>query len=228
MSVASILFDFDDDHLREDAPFHALLIGLAGDGWRFLKKAIVCDDSPGDVYVPSAPETLMNAWKNAKRAAPRYGGGTWMEMENADDLKLSWGIDPRQPRRVNLAIDTAILRRRDQAPNARALAAVGEAIYTHLRPAYGYGLFSYDAHTPESPGTGIRAIWDYNFLSPALVETIGVDKLAYLPAWRADKLPDGGMVIEMAANPIAEAPAYTQYYRHAATTLGIPFHQGAS
>jgi hypothetical protein len=217
-----------DDRLLDDATVHRLMTACtaAEHGWRFLKKPIVCDDAPGGLHVPSTPDMMVRAWNNARRAAPRYNGGLWMEMEDWDGLKLAWGFEPRAPRRLLLTVDTALLRRRDQAPNARAFSAAIALLYTQLRPLYGYGLFNYDLHTPQPPDATLRAVWDYNVLGPALVEAIGRERLAYLPAWDTVAFDDGGLFLEMAANPVAEAPQYAQYYRHAAQTLGLPFYQG--
>lgn len=228
MTTAYVMFDLEDDRLREDAHPITLMNAIAAQGWQFLKKAIVCDDSPGEIYVPNTPETLANAWSNAKRAAPRYNGGYWMEFENYDELKLAFGLDPKAPRRLMLTIDTAQLRRREHAPNARAFVSVIELIYRTLHPAYGYGLFSYDVHTPNPPGARVQAIWDYNVFGPALVDQIGREKLGYLPVWRVVNFDDGGLLLELSPNPIAEAQAYMQFYRHAAQMLGLVYHQGAS
>lgn len=223
MTAGFILFDLTADF---DPAAVSLMERLATNGWRFLKKAIVCDDMPGDRYVPTDAALFPRAWANALRAAPRNGGMVWMEMENIDDLKLTWGCDPRLPHRALLTLDLLHLRRRDQGVNARALVATAETFYDHLRPSHAYGLFNYDAHAMLPVGAGLTAIWDVNFLSSALVESVGRDRLRQIPAWRTVDLPDGGLLLDFAPNPVAEAAAYTQFYRHAAQALGISYHQG--
>jgi hypothetical protein len=228
MSTVFVMFDFDDDRLLDHSRIVALMQTLADDGWRFLKKAIVCDDVPGDQFVPNEPEYIARAWQNALRAAPRMGGGNWMEFLNIDDLKFSFGYDGRQPRRLMLTAGTALIRRREQAPNVRVLAGLIELIYRQLAPVYGYGLFSYDHHAPLAPDGQVRALWDFNLFGPALVSALGREKLRYLPAWRSVEFDDGGLLLEMAAHPIADAAPYIQFYRHAAETLGVPYHSGAA
>ena len=99
MSTEYILFDFADETtlLNKDNMVRLLIAIAEGDTFHFLKKAIVCDDSPGLIYVPNSPETLANAWNNAIRALQRYNG-YWMEFENAAKLKFSFGFDPNDRR----------------------------------------------------------------------------------------------------------------------------------
>lgn len=224
MTVGFILFDLQTD-VTDDAMI-GLMEALGGDGWRFLKKPLVCDDVPGDRLVP--PDHYPQAWRNALRAAPRSGGMVWMEMENYDDFKLMWGYDPRQMRRLLLGVDRALLRRRDQMANARAVTAAAERIYAVLRPYHAYGLFDFENHLLQPVGAGMTAIWDYNFLSTELVEAVGRERLRVVPVWRAVDLPDGGLLLEMAPNPIADGPAHLQFYRHAAQMLAIAYHQGGA
>lgn len=228
MTSAYVMFDFSDDRLLDHDRIVTLMRALADAGWRFLKKAIVCDDVPGDLFVPNEPEFIERAWQNALRAAPRYGGGNWMEFQNIDDLKFSFGYDAKQPRRLMLTVDTAQIRRRDQTPHVRVLGSLIELIYRQLTPMYGFGLFSYDHHAPCAPDGILRAVWDFNLFGSAMADQLGREKLRYLPAWRSVEFEDGGLLLELAANPIADAAPYAQYYRHAAEVLGVPYHQGAA
>lgn len=228
MTSAYVMFDVADERLLDHDRIVTLMWALADAGWRFLKKAIVCDDVPGDLFVPNEPEFIERAWQNALRAAPRYGGGNWMEFQNIDDLKFSFGYDAKQPRRLMLTVDTAQIRRRDQTPNVRVLGSLIELIYRQLAPIYGYGLFSYDHHAPAASDGILRAVWDFNLFGSAMADQLGREKLRYLPAWRSVEFEDGGLLLELAANPIADAAPYTQYYRHAAEVLGVPYHQGAA
>lgn len=228
MTTEYILFDFSDTRLTDRTNITGLMERIAeGDTFRFLKKAIVCDDVPGDLYVPNTPEYLDRAWSNAVRAAPRYGGAYWMEFENASGLRLSFGFDPRQLKRLNLTVSRNSLSKPTDEPNARELVRVAMLIYTTLHPAYGYGLFTYDVHDAAPAGAGVKAVWDYNFFGPALVESIGRDTLAALPAWRKTDLDDGGLLVEMSPSPVADWKPYTQSYREAAALLGVSkFNQG--
>lgn len=217
-----VLFDFLDGRLSADhAPILALLGSIAAhDRFRFLKKAIVCDDSPGEVYVPNTPETLAGAWKNAQRALARYGG-YWMEFEDTEGVKMSFGFTPQEPHRFLLQTANRVLANRDRSENARAFASVIQKIYTALQPHYGFGLFSYETHDSVEAGTPPFAVWDYNLFSPALVEQYGRERLLSLPAWRTVEFPDGGLLLEMSPNPLTEGLAYREQYREAARLLGF-------
>jgi len=224
MAVSFILYDLRAE--VTDSAMISLMETLGSAGWRFLKKPLVCDDMPGERFVPS--DHYPQAWRNALRAAPRSGGRVWMEMENYDELKLTWGYDPRQMRRVLLGIDLMHLRRRDHLENARALTAAAEQIYAALRPFHAYGLYNFETHPEQLVGGGLTAIWDYNFFSAELVEMVGRERLRVIPAWRVADLPDGGLLLEMAPNPIAEGPLHLQFYRHAAQSLAVAYHQGGT
>lgn len=222
-----LVFDFPDGRLTDHAPILRLMGRIVeGDRFQFLKKAIVCDDSPGDIYVPNSPETLANAWRNAMRAAARYNG-YWMEFEDDEAFRLAFGFDPNEPRRLFLSVRTSSINRPTDAARVRELARIAELIYETLSPHYGFGFFSYEMHELPEPGSPVAALWDYNFFSPALVEQFGRDRLLALPAWRHAELPDGGLFLEMTPNPIAEWQPYVANYREAAAALGVnKFYQG--
>lgn len=227
MRAVYLVFDFITDQLNDHAAIVALMGTFSATGWRFLKKAIVCDDVPGTLYVPDQPRYLAAAWQNAIRAAPRYGGGYWMEMENAGGFRLSFGFDPRQPRRLYLSFDADVIRTADGVPNVRAMVRVGEQIYAALRPHYGFGLFSYDSHEIDAPGASPAAVWDYNWFSPALAEQIGLGELLSAPAWRKEMMRDGGVLLELSPSPIAEMRQHAENYRGTAALLGWKrVHQG--
>jgi hypothetical protein len=228
MSTEYILFDFSDLRLTDRTNIINLMTGIAADDrFRFLKKAIVCDDVPGDLYVPNTPEYLDRAWSNAVRAAPRYGGAYWMEFENENGLRLNFGFDPKQLKRLNLTVSKRSINKPSDEANVRELVRIASLIYSTLHPAYGYGFFNCDLHTPVAPGAGVKAVWDYNFFGPALVESLGRDKLMAVPAWRTTDLDDGGLLLEMSPSPVADWQPYTRNYREAAAALGVnTFNQG--
>ena len=223
MSVESILFDFADERtLLDKANMVRLLAAVAeGDTYQFLKKAIVCDDSPGLNYVPNSPETLANAWNNAIRARQRYNG-YWMEFENAAGLRFSFGYDPDDARRLLLSAKKTDLRADD---NLREFVRTGEVIFNTLRPLYGFGLFSYDAH--ETPEIGVMpgALWDFNFFGAGLIFDWGRETLETIPAWRKADLAGGGLLLELSENPITRPQI--QNYREASAGLGFSkYYQG--
>ena len=122
MTTEYILFDFSDMRLTDRSNIIMLMTEIAaGDRFRFLKKAIVCDDVPGDLHVPNTPEYLDRAWSNAVRAAPRYGGAYWMEFENKDGLRLNFGFDPKQLKRLNLTVSRAASTSRVTKPTCASL-----------------------------------------------------------------------------------------------------------
>jgi hypothetical protein len=214
-----IVFDFDDERLLDKANPVRLLKALAAAGWRFLKKAVVCDEMPGDVYVPPEPALLARAWDNAIRAAPRYGNGCWMEADNPDGFRLSFGLYAAQPRRLFLAADKNALGGSDK--NADSFAGAAEIAFAALSPAYGFGLFNYDAHDLPAVGAGIRALWDYTFLGAALVEQVGNAALDAIDAHRNVRLDDGGRLLQMMRNPVIGLAAAAERYRQGATALGL-------
>jgi len=193
-----------------------LLIAVAeGDTFRFLKKAIVCDDSPGVDYVPNTPETLANAWNNAIRALQRYNG-YWMEFENAAKLKFSFGFDPKSARRLFFAAKKADLRTDE---SLREFVRIAKLIANILHPTYGFGLFSYDTHETLEIGAAPSVLWDYNFFGADLVAQIGRETLESLPAWRCADLADGGLLLELSPNPITRPQI--KNYRDASAALGF-------
>ena len=218
MSSESILFDFaDETTLLSKDNMVRLMTGIAeGDVFQFMKKAIVCDDSPGINYVPNSPETLTNAWNNAIRARQRYNG-YWMEFENASGLRFSFGYDPTEARRLFLSAKKTDLRNDDAL---REFVHIGEVIFNTLHPMYGFGLFSYDSHeTPEIGAPVPEALWDINFFSYRLVQEWGCETLATLPVWRETELEGGGLLLELSQNPITR-PQITNY-REASAALGF-------
>ncbi len=217
MSAESIFFDFADDAtlLNNDNMVRLLIAIAEGDRYQFLKKAIVCDDSPGINYVPNTPETLVNAWGNAIRARQRYNGYL-MEFENTDGLRFSFGFDPTEARRLFLSSKKIDLR---VDANLREFVRFGELIFNTLRPVYGFGLFSYDAHDTPEIGTPPFALWDVNFYSGSQVEDWGRDTLAAVPAWGQAELAGGGVMLELSENPITRP--LIKNYRVASAALGF-------
>jgi hypothetical protein len=221
-STLYTLFDFTDLRLADRANILRGMGALAsGDRFRFLKKAIVCDDMPGEKYVPNTPELLDRAWTNAVRAAPRYGGAYWMEFEGSSGVTLAFGFDPRKLKRLNLTISRSAFT----GPNGDAVAAdlfeAVDSLAYALGPDYGYGLFNYDTHEALPVGAGPQAAWDLNIFSAGRVQQIGRDALKSVPAWRSVDLQGGGMVLALASNPVTGAQASKEAARALAAVLGV-------
>lgn len=106
-----------------------------------------------------------------------------------------------------------------------------ELAYTTLRPDYGYGLISLENQLVSVPGADeLSALYNYNFLSPRLVEKLGGrDKVQSVPAWRTVEFDDGGLLLEMSPHPILERKPYTASYLQAAQMLGMSkYYQGGA
>ncbi len=221
MSAESILFDFADEAtlLNKDNMVRLLIALSVGDTFQFLKKAIVCDDSPGLNYVVNSPETLVLAWNNAIRARQRYNG-YWMEFENAASapagVRFSFGFDPDQALRLLLTATKSDLR---NDGNLRQFVGAAETIFNCLHPVYGFGLFSYDVQETPEIGAEPAALWDYNFYGLGLVNDLGRDQLEAVPAYRKTELADGGFLLELTENPITRPNI--KNYRDASATLGF-------
>lgn len=221
-STEFVLFDFADLRLADRATvlrtMHAL---AAGDRFRFLKKAIVCDDMPGEKYVPNTPELLDRAWTNAIRAAPRYGGAYWMEFEGQTGAQISFGFDPRKLKRLNMTVSrSALTGAQGDAVAAEWFDAV-LTVANAIGPAYGYGLFNYDAHEAHAIGAGPQAVWDVNLFGAALVEQLGRDALRAVPAARTVDLDGGGLALLLAANPVTGWQAAREAADALASVLGV-------
>lgn len=221
-STEYILFDFADLRLADRATILRGMNALAeGDRFRFLKKAIVCDDMPGEKYVPNTPELLDRAWTNAVRAAPRYGGAYWMEFEGASGAQFAFGFDPRKLKRLSVTISrSALAGPQGDAAAADLFEAVDSLAYA-LGPDYGYGLFNYDVHEAAPVGAGPQAAWDINVFSAGRVQHIGREALKAVPAWRTVEIQDGGLLLALTANPVTGAQASREPARALAGVLGV-------
>jgi hypothetical protein len=105
----------------------------------------------------------------------------------------------------------------------RALVNACELIYTTMQPDYGYGLIALENELVSAPGEGeLSALYDYNFLSPRLVEQLGGKvKVIGVPASRTVEFDDGGILLEISPHPILERKSSTPHYVQAAQALGI-------
>lgn len=214
-----LVFDLDDDRLLDTAVPVRLMEGLAAAGWRFLKKALVCDDMPGEKYVPNDPALFPRAWDNALRAGQRWHKGMWMDMDSAGDLRVAFGYYPAQPRRLLLTIDKMALGSSDK--HADAFIDAGERAFTALSPRFGFGLFNHDMHEMPAVGSAPDALWDYTFFGAEMAAQIGAETLDSIDAYRQVAFAGGGRLIQMARNPIVDQAAARPRYRAAADKLGM-------
>ncbi|MBL8147996.1 MAG: hypothetical protein JNL34_16580 [Anaerolineae bacterium] len=227
-STEFVFFDFTDLRLADRANILRAMNALSeGDRFRFLKKALVCTDIPGEKYVPNSAEMLDRAWTNALRAAPRYNGAYWMEFEGPGGAQFAFGYDPRKLKRLNITVSRGALTGPQGDATAAGLWDAVTILAGALQPAYGYGLFNYDTHELPPVNAGPQAAWDINVFGAALVEQFGRDALRTIPAARAFELPGGGILLALAANPVtgwhtarAGAQALAEVLGVGAVTLG--------
>jgi len=212
------MFDFTDFRLADRTRIHAFMVALVDvDGIRFLKKAIVCDDVPGERYVPSEPDMLDRAWSNAVRAAPRYNGQYWMEFENQQRRTMAFGFDPRRPKRLHVTIDRDLLRGAHAAAAMQELLHVVDCIAEYLQPAYGFGLLNVDVHDVPAVGALPQALWDINWFGEALARELPASSVsAYI-----DRTVHHGRLIVPAEVPFVDWRSARPLAEQAATALGF-------
>jgi hypothetical protein len=97
-----------------------------------------------------------------------------------------------------------------------------------LAADYGFGFVSMDTDPLPPTGEGdygLTTLYDYNFLSPRLIDKLGRDKIAALPVYKTRTFADGGMLLEMARNPMVDKKNTIASYQAAAMILGLPKFQ---
>ena len=221
-STEFVFFDFADMRLADRSNILRAMTALAeGDRFRFLKKALVCTDIPGEKYVPNTPEMLDRAWTNALRAAPRYNGAYWMEFEGPGGAQFAFGYDPRKLKRLNVTVRRAALTGPQGDATAAELWDAVAILAGALGPAYGYGLFNYDTHELPPVNAGPQAAWDINVFGASLAQQFGRDALLAIPAARSVELPGGGILLALAANPITGWQTARSGAQALAAVLGV-------
>ncbi len=164
------------------------------------------------------------AWKNALRQGQR---SVYVALVNESGYEVSFSVVTSEWRRLYVSANRG---QTDKPENARALAEACSSLYRTLHPDYGYGLVSMDTQPLDPVGEGdfgLKTLHDYNFLSARLVNKIGPIKLNTVPSYRSVSFADGGMQLEMSANPLAKSKNDAASYEAAAIILGIPkFQQG--
>ncbi len=202
-----IFFDFaSEDTLKDPANPPGFFSRLLEDGEFRLSEE---SDSP-----------LDQQWQKVVRMRPK---NAYLAFENASGLTLTFGVYPGEWRRWYSMVYGGVISTPSSHDHIRSLVRASELAYTTLHPDYGYGLLSLDSQLVGAPGTNeLDAIYDYNFLSPRLVEKLGgKDRLLSVPAWRTQAFDDGGLLLEMSPHPILERKACSAAYLQAAQMLGI-------
>jgi|GEM_PF-2424251 len=224
-----VFFNFASDKVLKDKSNILRLITRIVEESEFRVEALFNDEYPPQHFVENTPEELSRAWDEAV-AKGHYGAslGLW----NSKEFALSVGVNFVHYRQFDVMVNSGNIS--DLMPsnyeNVRQLVQVCEIVYSVLHPEYGFGLISPNIHPITDPEEGevtIQAIYDYNFLGPRLVHKIGREKVLSIPTWRTIQFDDGGILLEMSPNPIADWKPYTSNYQKATEILGVgKFYQG--
>ncbi len=194
-----------------------------------FKLAAAFEDVLEKRAVNNVHEVLDWVWDEAS-AEDRTGIS--LDFWNPDGFYLTVAIDRTSFRQLVIVVNNGYIS--DLTPldykNVRSLVQVCELVYTVLHPMYGCGLTTPNVHPIPDPDWGdvnIRAVYDYNFLGPQLVQALSREKVLSAPTWRTMQFDDGGVLLEMSPNPIADWEPYTSNYQKTAEILGIgKYYQG--
>jgi hypothetical protein len=202
-----IFFDFaSDETLKYPANPARFFDSLVADGEFHLSTEL---DAPID-----------QQWNNVVRMRPK---NAYLAFENAGGLTITFGVYPNEWRRWYAMVYGGVISTPTSHVHIRSLVKASELVYTTMKPDYGYGLIALETQLVSGPGEDeLAALYDYNFLSPRLVEKLGGKaKAISAPAARTVEFDDGGLLLEMSAHPITERKAATANYIEAAQRLGI-------
>ncbi len=172
---------------------------------------------------------IDQVWEKFER---EESNGINLEFQDDHDFELTIWVMPRQLNQLAVVVDNGYLSDIESInyQNVQSLIQICELVYATLHPIYAYGFTSPEIdHTIANPDdeVTIRAVHDYNFFGPYLVQKIGREKILTIPTWRTVQFDDGGILLAMSPNPIAEWEPYTENYKNAAKILGVKqFYQG--
>ena len=208
-----IIFDFADEATlqspkRIGEAFNALFKGQQNAAFRLA----------GEDY-----ESVEGAWGSAVRSAKR---SAYIALADSRGYEVTFSVVTSNWRRAYFAANRGQVTQKGTDSLLEAC-----TFFRNALPAdYGYGLVSLDTQSLEAPGEGdynLTTLYDYNFLSPRLVDKFTAAKLASLPLAGHQYFPDGGMLLEMSRNPLVDKKVSVASYQAAAMILGLPkFQQG--
>jgi len=208
-----IFFDFASDETLKD-PANPV---------RFFTRLL----EDGEFRLPEGVDTpLDQQWQSVVRMRPK---NAWLAFENANGLTITFGVYPGEWRRWYAMVYSGAISVPNSYDRVRSLVKACELFYTTLRPDYGFGLISLETQLVSAPGENeLSALYDYNFLSPRLVEKLGgKEKVLSVPAAGKVEFEDGGVLLAMSAHPIIERKASTENYAKASQILGLgKYYQG--
>lgn len=164
-------------------------------------------------------ETPAAAWNAALRRGQR---SVYTTLVTPAGYELSFSVVLADWRRMYVSANRGQM---EKPANAATMVEANKVLYNTLKPDYGFGLVSIDIQPLDPPGEGDfkpARLHDYNFLSPRLVNTIGAGNLKSVPTYRTTPFEDGGMLLELSANPLAKNKNEAATYQATAMILGIP------
>lgn len=208
-----IVFDFADETTLQSpqnigAAFKALF-----DGQQNTSFALAGEDF----------ETVEAAWSSAVKQAKR---SAYVALTDSQGYEVTFSVVTNNWRRAYFTANRGQVTQ--QGPDSMLEAC--SIFRDSLAADYGFGFVSLDTDPLPPTGEGdygLTTLYDYNFLSPRLIEKVGRDKLASLPVYKVRDFADGGMLLAMARNPLVDKKNTAAAYQAAAMILGLPkFQQG--
>jgi hypothetical protein len=207
-----------------------------GDGWNLFESARLSDAL--DYYQRSMSDEPPNDFQ--RRYGLSWGIDLWKRTTD-DRVEVHLGIsaaeNPRQAAsgllRVHLSTpldwQPRRIREKSDAPNhlPREFLAWSRFLADLTRPIYGWGGYGgvglWGETTPIASSaiaaTDLPAIEWLNVFGGPYIERIGAERILSAPAWRAEFLANGGLIVVLGAHPRA-VPA--DQAKEVARHLGIP------
>ncbi|MBZ0286130.1 MAG: hypothetical protein K8I30_00845, partial [Anaerolineae bacterium] len=163
------------------------------------------------------------AWSSAVRQAKR---SAYVALTDSQGYEVTFSVVTNNWRRAYFTANRGQVTQNGPDSMLEACRMFRES----LAADYGFGLVAIDTEPLPPVGEGdygLTTLYDYNFLSPRLIDKLGRDKLASIPAYKVGHFADGGMLVSMAHNPLVDKKASVASYQAAAMILGLPkFQQG--
>ncbi len=105
----------------------------------------------------------------------------------------------------------------------RVLVSFCNVAYNAFAPDYGYGITSPEVQSIEASNINLlpTIVYDLNYFGPELVSRLGAEELLSCPTWHTNTLDDGGILLELSADPIEQAEDFRDNYYETANILGI-------
>lgn len=168
-------------------------------------------------------ETVEAAWSAAVKQAKR---SAYVALSDSSGYEITFSVVTNNWRRGYFTANRGQVTQKGPDSMIEACSIFRDT----LAADYGFGFVSMDTDPLPPTGEGeysLTTLYDYNFLSPRLLDKLGRDKIVSLPLYKTRVFADGGMLLEMARNPMVDKKASVASYQAAAMILGLPkFQQG--